>query len=103
MLDIFILSIIVFIVWFWWDTTTKREIAIKSGTRIASDFKLQLLDDTVHCTKIRIVRTEDNWPCIQRIYFFYVSTNKENRLHCQLTLTGNRISHWHIPPYPQLH
>ena len=103
MFDIFFLTIIIFLVFFWWDTTTKREIAIKSGSRIANDFKLQLLDDTVHCTKIRIVRTEDNWPCIQRIYFFYVSTNKENRLHCQLTLTGNKISHWYVPPYPQLH
>ena len=103
MLDIFFIVIIIFLVFFWWDTTTKREIAIKSGTRIASDFKLQLLDDTVHCTKIRIVRTEENRPTIQRIYFFYVSTNKENRLHCQLTLTGYRMSHWHIRPYTQLH
>ncbi len=103
MFDIFFLAIIIFLVFFWWDTTTKREIAIRSGSRIANDFKLQLLDDTVHCTKIRLVRTEENWPCIQRIYFFYVSTNKENRIHCQLTLTGKKISHWHIPPYPQVH
>ena len=97
MLDIFMLGIIVLMVWFWWDTTTKREIAIKSGTRIASDFKLQLLDDTVHCTKIRIVKTEENWPTIQRIYFFYVSTNKENRIHCQLTLTAVSYTHLTLP------
>ncbi len=103
MFDFFILILIFFLVWYWWDSSEKRELAVSSGTRIAHDFKLQLLDETVHCTKLRIVRTEANWPTLQRIYFFYVSTDQKNKIHCQLTLTGKKLSHWHIPPYPQTH
>ena len=101
MLDIFFLMLITALVLFWLDSISKREEAVKQGKKLATEFNLQLLDDTVHCNKIKIVRTEANWPSLERIYFFYVSSNKENRIHCQLTLVGKKIIGWRIPPYPQ--
>jgi len=101
MLDIIFLILVTGLVLFWLDSISKREEAVKHGKKLAKEFSLQLLDDTVHCSKIRIVRTTDNWPSLERIYFFYVSSNNENRIHCQLTLVGKKIIGWHIPPYPQ--
>ena len=101
MLDILFLMLITALVLFWLDSISKREEAVKQGKKLAAEFNLQLLDDTVHCNKIKIVRTEANWPSLERIYFFYVSSNKENRIHCQLTLVGKKIIYWRIPPYPQ--
>jgi len=100
MFDYIALFIIIFLVYFWFDTISKREIAVKQGKKLAARFKLQLLDESVYCHKLELIRTEDNWPSIKRIYYFSVSTNNEDRLHCELTLIGKSLTHWYVPPYP---
>ena len=100
MFDYFLLSLCRMGIYFWWDTISKREIAIHHGKLLAQQFRLQFLDDSVYCGKIKLYRTGDNWISIKRIYFFSVSTNNEDRLHCQLTLTGKLLTHWFVPPYP---
>ncbi len=95
-----ILFLIISIVWFWYDISYKRELAIHEGKRLASNLNLQLLDDTVHCNKMSIVRSSSNWPSIKRVYYFYLSSTTNDRLNCQLTLVGNKLIHWYVPPYP---
>ena len=56
MLDYFFIFLILLLVCFWVETSTKREMAISHGKNIAKQFNLQLLDDTVHCNKISLVR-----------------------------------------------
>jgi len=102
MIDYFLLIFFCAAIYYWWDTITKREIAIYHGKLLAQQYNLQLLDDSVHCNKISLVRTDDNWPSIKRVYFFNISSNNENRLHCQLTLIGKTLTYWYVPPYPQL-
>jgi len=75
-------------------------LAIHEGKRLANNLNLQLLDDTVHCNKMSIVRTLSNWPSIKRVYYFNLSSTTNDRLNCQLTLVGNRLIHWYVPPYP---
>ena len=101
MFDYFLLLAFSLLLFFWWDTTSKREIAIHHGKLLAKKFDLQLLDESIHCNKITLVRTNDDWPSIQRIYIFSVSTNNEDRLNCQLSLTGKSLTDWFVPPYPQ--
>ena len=101
MMDYFLLLTFILVLFFWWDTTSKREIAIHHGKLLAKKFDLQLLDESIHCTKITLVRTHDDWPSIMRVYIFSVSTNTEDRLHCQLTITGKSLTDWFVPPYPQ--
>ena len=101
MLDYFFIFIIVLLVYFWFETTTKREIAIFHGKNIAKQFNLQLLDDSVHCNKISLIRTSENWPSIKRVYYFHVSADNDSRLHCQLTILGKTLTDWYVPPYPQ--
>ena len=101
MVDYFFVFIILLVVYFWFETSAKREIAVSYGKNIAKQFNLQLLDDTVYCNKISIVRTSDNWPSIKRVYFFSVSASNDDRLHCQLTISGKTLTDWYVPPYPQ--
>ena len=101
MLDYFFIFIIVLLVYFWFETTTKREIAIFHGKNIAKQFNLQLLDDSVHCNKITLIRTSENWPSIKRVYYFHVSADNDSRHHCQLTILGKTLTDWYVPPYPQ--
>ena len=101
MFDYFLLLVISLGVCFWWDTIAKREIAIHHGKLLAKKFHLQLLDESIHCNKITLVRSQDGWSSIKRLYIFSVSTNTEDRLHCQLTLTGKSLTDWFVPPYPQ--
>ena len=101
MIDYFLILFICFLLFFWWDTITKREIAIHHGKLLANKFNLQLLDESVHCNKITFVRNDNDWLSIRRIYIFSVSTNTEDRLNCQLTLIGGSLTDWFVPPYPQ--
>ena len=101
MLDYFFIFLILLLVYFWVETSAKREIAIFHGKNIAKQFNLQLLDDTVHCNKISLFRTTENWPSIKRVYYFNVSADNDDRLHCQLTISGKTLTDWYVPPYPQ--
>jgi len=101
MLDYFFIFLFLLLVCFWYETAAKREIAILHGKNIAKQFNLQLLDDTVYCTKISLIRTLENWVSIKRIYYFTVSADNDNRLHCQLTISGKTLTDWYVPPYPQ--
>ena len=101
MFDYFLLLAFSLLLFFWRDTTSKREIAIHHGKLLAKKFDLQLLDESIHCNKITLIRTQNDWPSIRRVYFFSVSTNTEDRLHCQLTITGKSLTDWFVPPYPQ--
>ena len=101
MLDYFFIFLIFLLVYFWFETATKREIAIFHGKNIAKQFNLQLLDDSVHCNKISLIRTSENWPSIKRVYYFHVSADNDSRHHCQLTILGKTLTDWYVPPYPQ--
>ena len=101
MFDYFFVFTILLVVYFWFETSAKREIAVSYGKNIAKQFNLQLLDDTVYCNKISIVRTSENWPSIKRVYYFSVSASNDDRLHCQLTISGKTLTDWYVPPYPQ--
>ncbi|MBL6726793.1 MAG: DUF3301 domain-containing protein, partial [Methylophilaceae bacterium] len=38
----------------WVEATTKREIALRQSSKLAAQFNLQLLDDSIHCSKLEI-------------------------------------------------
>tara|TARA_B110000305_G_scaffold6368_1_gene6191 strand:+ start:237 stop:650 length:414 start_codon:yes stop_codon:yes gene_type:complete len=98
--EFIILFLLFSVVWLWYDIISKRELAIFEGKRLASNLNLQLLDDTVHCNRMSIVRSESNWPSIKRVYYFNLSSTTNDRLNCQITLLGNKLTHWYVPPYP---
>lgn len=101
MFETLLILLILFIAWFWIDTITKREKAIAVGRELAQRFQLQLLDDTVSCSKVWLGRNTKGRIQLLRIYDFEVSADSKSRLSCNLELLGDKLQNWHIPPYFQ--
>jgi hypothetical protein len=87
--------------WLWFNSIGARETAIRRGRELAERCSLQLLDETVACTKLRFGRNRRGHLQFMRIYDFEVSANGSDRLPCQLVLLGHELQSWHIPPYLQ--
>ena len=87
--------------WFWFDSIGARETAIRLGRDLAERCNLQLLDETVACSKLRVGRNRLGRVQLMRVYDFEVSASGSDRLPCQLVLLGSELQSWHIPPYLQ--
>lgn len=101
MAEFLLLVITLLLAWFWLDTIAKREIAINTGRELAQRCNLQLLDETVACSKLWLERDSRGHAQIARLYEFNVSADGVNRLECHLQLLGKQLQSWHIPPYLQ--
>mgnify|MGYP000070002048 FL=1 len=101
MLEIALLFLLLLGAWFWQDSVSKREIAIKIGRELAGRYQLQLLDETVACNKLSLGRDSLGNAQLMRDYAFEVSANGAERLQCNLQLKGRILQNWHIPPYIQ--
>jgi uncharacterized protein DUF3301 len=99
--EIYLIIIIVAAAWFWSDSIAARELAIITGRGLADRCALQLLDETVACSKIWLGRDSRGQVRLLRSYEFEVSANGSDRLECNLVLLGRQLQSWHIPPYFQ--
>ncbi|MDO9282656.1 MAG: DUF3301 domain-containing protein [Methylotenera sp.] len=100
-MELALLFVLIALAWFWLDSLDKRERAILLGTELAARFNLQLLDQTVVCSKLWMGRNRRGHMQLLRTYEFDVSASGDDRLHCHLMLLGNQLGSWHIPPYLQ--
>ncbi len=101
MAELLLLTTLIAIAWFWIDSLDKRERAILLGRELASRFNLQLLDESVACSRLWLGRNRRGHVQFLRTYEFDVSANGDDRLHCHLMLLGSQLGSWHIPPYLQ--
>lgn len=100
-MEIVLLMLLIVVTWFWLDSLSKRERAIALGRELASRLNLQLLDETVSCSKLWLARNRKGHVQFLRTYEFDVSASGSDRLSCHLMLLGNQLGSWHIPPYLQ--
>jgi hypothetical protein len=100
-LETILLIILIVGAWFWLDSVSKREIAVNFGHDLAKRFQLQLLDETVACSKLRLERDDNGHAQIMRLYEFEVTVVGNERMQCHLALLGKQLKSWHIPPYLQ--
>lgn len=101
MFEVLLLVLLLLATWFWLDSISKREIAIHFGRELASRCNLQLLDETVACSMIRLGRDSRGHAQLLRFYEFEVSASGAERMQCNLQLLGKQLQTWHIPPYVQ--
>jgi Protein of unknown function (DUF3301) len=101
MFEFILLALLLAAAWFWLDSIAKREVAVNIGRNLAGRWQLQLLDETVSCTKIRLGRDSRGHAQLQRLYEFEVSASGAERMRCNLQLLGKQLQTWHIPPYVQ--
>ncbi len=88
-------------VWLWMDALGARERAIRHGRQLCREAGVQLLDQTVSLTKIRIARV-DGLPTIVRRYGFEISLDGSDRHRGHLELRGHELGAWSLPQMANL-
>ncbi|MGC3965525.1 MAG: DUF3301 domain-containing protein [Rhodocyclaceae bacterium] len=78
--------------WFWIDTLSAREVALREGRRACDADGLQLLDDTVAVSKLRLARNDEGQLRIKRTYDFEFSDTGNNRRRGTLALVGKELT-----------
>lgn len=100
-MEILLIIVLVLLGWFWLDSVAVREAAVSAGKDIAGRCNLQLLDETVACSKLWLGRNSRGRMQLLRTYDFEVSSSGGDRLQCTLVLLGRHLQTWHVPPYSQ--
>ena len=83
-------------VWFWMDVLDAREHAIRYGREICREAGVQLLDQSVSLTRLRIKRVE-SVPTLIRRYGFEISLDGVDRHRGHLELRGRELGTWSLP------
>ena len=96
-----LLIAIFLLAWFWLDSLSARDAAIAKGQDLTHRTNLQLLDESVACSRLRLGRNSKGHVQILRTYEFEVSASGGDRMQCQLVLLGRDLQSWYIPPYLQ--
>lgn len=83
-------------VWVWLDGLRAREQAIRHGHALCQEAGVQLLDQTVALSRIR-VKQRHGLPTFVRRYGFEVSLNGSDRHRGHLDLGGHHLEAWSVP------
>jgi len=83
-------------IWLWMDALGARERAIRYGRELCREAGVQLLDQTVSLTRIRIARI-DGLATLVRRYGFDVSLDGSDRHRGHLDLEGHALGAWSLP------
>lgn len=87
------------LVWFWLDNLKAREIGIDAARQACGEEGLQLLDETVVGSSLRLVRDDEGILRLQRVFTFEYSDTGDNRRSGSVTLIGHRVELLHIRPH----
>ena len=99
MIQLFFIFLIALLIWFWHDTMQAREHAIVIGKRHCQNDGLQLLDETVSLSSMRLRRNSDGQVTFRRVYEFEFSDNGDNRRLGSITLLGRHAESIQLEPY----
>ncbi|HEX9184153.1 MAG TPA: DUF3301 domain-containing protein [Burkholderiales bacterium] len=84
----------------WVDSLRAREHAVVAGRAACARYGLQLLDDTVAFTRLRLARDEDGRLRLKRTYVFEFSDTGNNRRHGAIVMLGAQLEDLQLEPYP---
>jgi hypothetical protein len=84
------------VIWFWRDSLTARELALKVCRRSCESEGLQFLDDTVALGSIHPAFPYGR-PALRRVYQFEFSRHGNDRQLGTIILTGTHLQTLYIP------
>lgn len=99
MIQLFFIFAIALLIWFWFDTMQAREQAIVLGKRHCQNDGLQLLDETVSLSSLKLRRNGDGQVAFRRVYDFEFSDNGDNRRVGSITLLGRHAESIQLEPH----
>lgn len=99
MIQLFFIFVIALLIWFWHDTMQAREQAIAIGKRHCQSDGLQLLDETVSLSSMKLRRDGEGQVAFRRVYEFEFSDNGDNRRLGSITLLGRHAESIQLEPH----
>lgn len=96
-----LLAVVLFggLAWFWFDSLRARESAVSAARRACASDGVQFLDETVALAALGMLRSDDGWPVLRRIYRFEFSDTGNNRLDGSVTLLGAGVQALYLAPH----
>jgi hypothetical protein len=85
--------------WLWLDSLRAREHAIAAGRAACARYGVQLLDETVAFTRLRLARDDNGRLCLRRTYVFEFSETGDNRRQGAIVMLGARLEDLRLEPY----
>lgn len=82
--------------WFWWSGAQSRENAIVLARGACKRCSVQLLDETVTLSKLRLQRDKNGHMNVARWYQFEFSTSGENRRDGVVGMLGSQLLSMHL-------
>lgn len=76
---------------FWSASRAAAERAVHVGAEACQAAGVQLIDQTVHASGLRVVRREDGWLGFERSFRFEYSEDGTDRHIARLVLRGDRL------------
>ena len=98
-ISLLLLTSLVVLGWFWFDSLRALETARNIGKRVCGDTHVQLLDDTVANIALALVRDKSGRRVLRRTYRFEFSETGDTRLEGRVILLGNKIDSVTMEPY----
>lgn len=100
MADFWIVPALLAVAWFWLDSMRAHEWAMTVARRACAEHDLQLLDETVVLTRLRLGRDGDGHVAWKRRYGFEFSNEGDNRSNGVVELLGRRVIDLHLEMGP---
>ena len=86
-------------VFLWLDSLRARERAVQAGRAACERYALQLLDDTVSFSRMRLRRDGEGQLRVARTYTFEFSDTGNNRRHGAIVMLGGELQDLQLEPY----
>jgi hypothetical protein len=86
--------------WLWIDSLRAREHAVAAGRAACKRYDVQLLDETVSFTRLRLARDDEGRLRLRRTYTFEFSDTGNNRRNGAIVMLGARLEDLQLEPYP---
>ena len=83
----------------WFDSLRARERAVAAGRDACQRYGVQLLDETVAFTRLRLARDDQGRLRLRRTYVFEFSETGDNRRQGAIVMLGARLEDLQLEPY----
>ena len=83
----------------WLDSLRVRERALQAGRTACERYRVQFLDETVACTRMRLARNDEGQLRIARTYTFEFTETGNNRRQGAIVMLGHELRDLQLEPY----
>lgn len=93
------IGIVLAAIYLWYDSLRARESAVAAGRSACARYGVQLLDETVSFTRLRLARDEGGRLRLRRTYVFEFTGSGNDRRQGAVVLLGAQVEDLQLEPY----